>query len=869
MNIGRRNSVRLFAAACLLFLSFPSLAQTVLSGKAVEKKGGAPVPGAVVYAYSDKTLAAYAVCAGDGSFSLTVPQGRAADRMTVMCMGYKTESLELEGRKPPLTFEMTEEKLSIKEAKATSSVMEQKGDTLKYVAGAFADGSERAVAELLQKIPGLSVTESGGVLYQGQAINKFYVDGMDLMGAGYGVVIKNLSADKISSVEVYKRHQPVKALAGINPTDRSAVNIILKESAKGTWMFTGDAEVGAPEFLLFDAKLLLSRFAKKSQDLFLIKGNDTGIDILKELSAQRYFGRTGAILVSDESLDADFITPLNPRHSRLPISQEYWYDNLSGIGSFNHLSRLSEDFQVRASLQLAGERYDEASDSKEEVRFDKNESMVISETESLTDVKYYASGKISAEKNSARTFLLDDLQLSAQMRTNESGLDGGRAVYDQHYDLPSFKLENKLDMTVKTRESRTFSVMSRTWYTGNSHEADYSADGLRAHQEYFQKEFKTVNSVSFGRKIGKSLLTLSPGLDFEHQNIDASLTGLSMDGLCTSSALAVSSFVPYVSASLRANIGKTELYASAAGRLYAISGKDISMVYPDFTPMVQVQRVFSPCWKASAHATWDMSRSGLESLLGSYVMGNYRTLSLSDSLARKRMAAAGVAIEYSNDPKFFYASLSASWSANKSEKTATNRYSDDFTVAGFAFNPVESGNMSITGKVSKYFGLKAFVVDLSGGWSRMDQTNYLQEVLREYRTDSWRTEMRLRTNPCSWFSAELNGEYIRNFVQGASGVRTSSFKLSGKVMVKPVKAVTVNTGVDWLKEDVPGMSAANDPLVKMEAVWKIKQMSLVAQCRNMLNCKEFKREYVDAFRTLSTTTTLPGIQFIAGMRLSL
>lgn len=147
MNIGRRNSVRLFAAACLLFLSFPSLAQTVLSGKAVEKKGGAPVPGAVVYAYSGKTLAAYAVCAGDGSFSLTVPQGRAADRMTVMCMGYKTESLELEGRKPPFTFEMTEEKMSIKEAKATSSVMEQKGDTLKYVAGAFADGSERAVAE--------------------------------------------------------------------------------------------------------------------------------------------------------------------------------------------------------------------------------------------------------------------------------------------------------------------------------------------------------------------------------------------------------------------------------------------------------------------------------------------------------------------------------------------------------------------------------------------------------------------------------------------------------------------------------------------------------------------------------------------------
>ena len=233
------------------------------------------------------------------------------------------------------------------------------------------------------------------------------------------------------------------------------------------------------------------------------------------------------------------------------------------------------------------------------------------------------------------------------------------------------------------------------------------------------------------------------------------------------------------------------------------------------------------------------------------------------------MAVAEATIEYSNDPKFFYASLSASWSANKSEKTATSHYFDDFMVTGFVFNPVESSNTSITGKVSKYFGLKAFVVNLSGGWSRLDQTSYLQEVLREYKTDSWRTELELRTNPCNWLSAELSGEYIRNFVKGASSVRTSSLKLSGKIMVKPVKAVTVNAGFDYLKENVPGMSANNDPLIKLEAVWRIKQVSLVAQCRNMLNCKEFKREYVDAFRTLSTTTSLPGIQFIAGVRLSL
>ena len=50
------------------------------------------------------------------------------------------------------------------------------------------------------------------IMYNGKYIRKFYVEGMDLMGGGYGVITNNLDADKIARVEVYRNHQPIKAL---------------------------------------------------------------------------------------------------------------------------------------------------------------------------------------------------------------------------------------------------------------------------------------------------------------------------------------------------------------------------------------------------------------------------------------------------------------------------------------------------------------------------------------------------------------------------------------------------------------------------------------------------------------------------------
>lgn len=44
--------------------------------------------------------------------------------------------------------------------------------------------------------------ENGQISYQGTAINKFYIEGMDLLGGKYNIATNNISNDDVGSVEI-------------------------------------------------------------------------------------------------------------------------------------------------------------------------------------------------------------------------------------------------------------------------------------------------------------------------------------------------------------------------------------------------------------------------------------------------------------------------------------------------------------------------------------------------------------------------------------------------------------------------------------------------------------------------------------------
>jgi hypothetical protein len=65
--------------------------------------------------------------------------------------------------------------------KITAPKIKQTGDTISYSVIDFSDKNDRTIGDVLKKLPGVDVTESGQILYQNKPINKFYIEGSDLL----------------------------------------------------------------------------------------------------------------------------------------------------------------------------------------------------------------------------------------------------------------------------------------------------------------------------------------------------------------------------------------------------------------------------------------------------------------------------------------------------------------------------------------------------------------------------------------------------------------------------------------------------------------------------------------------------------------
>lgn len=860
--------------ALVLFLAvageFCSTAQTMITGD-VASSDGEPVAGAFVYAYSKAALTGYAISNSEGHFSVKTGNDDVVDSLKFTCMGFRSQTVPLKGKITGLKITMHPQPFSIRESRVTASVVEEKGDTLSFTAAPFSDGTERDLGDLLEKIPGISVTASGGVLYNGQYVNKFYVDGMDLMGAGYGVITNNLSPERIARVEVYKHHQPVKALVGINHTDRSAVNIILKEDARNTWMVTGNAALGASDDLLFDTRAMLTRFSKKSQDLYLLKGNDVGKDITKELEEQRYFGKTGAFLISEDDMDADYRSRLSPVRSSVQLPQEYWFDNVSGVATLNHLRKIDDNRQLRLSLQAASEKYSQVESSSETVSVDGMELLTILSGQESLDRKHFAQGKLSFENNAPSGYLSDELSISGQLRDNSGLFTDGALENTQRFSLPSLKISNDFNSTLRVGDRRAVSLSSNTKFITSDHEADYLTDAFSAHQSYSKKTLSSTNSIAADVSLRHLKVNLSGGLDILYYGIDATLSGMDKLVATPQGSVGVFQLSPGVSAGTEVFIGKTKFRLSMPLSLNYLAGRgmDRHVLFPSLAPSINLQREFSSRWKAVAHASYSHSKSMGESIMPAGVMTSYRTVSESDSLASRQSMSAGGTLDYSDHMAFFYASLSASVSRSMSDRTPSVFYSDLLTISGSTSSKVLSSSCGLNGKLTKYFGLKTFVVELSGAWNTAGQEIYLQSARNTYQTDIFDCALELRSNPVDWFSMEGKTVWSQFVVRGGADSKSSSVDASGRISLKPLKPCMVSIMVDYRYEDVPGMKISNTPLLKTECTWALKKMTLFAECSNLLDCTEYSRRWISAYQTMSTTTRLCGRRMLAGFRLSL
>jgi hypothetical protein len=390
----------------LLGFGTTSVGQTIaVSGKVRDKDTGRPLVKAIVSIrqIEDKRIVAFTQTSGEGAFEITAAFDPKKCRLEVSSLGYSTQTQAISDKDQPLLIDMERQDFALKEVIVSPQKIIRRSDTLTYLVSAFASAEDRTIGDVLKKLPGVEVLETGEIKYQGQALNKFYIEGSDLLEGRYGLATNNVSHQDVASIEIMENHQPVRALQNVVFSASPAMNIKLKEDAKSRWAGTIRGGGGVPE--LWEAEAFAMRFKPKSQSLNTYKGNNTGNESPE----------TNAFFPSGDFPPAT----ADPLPVYLQVAPSLASDIGSSRSTFNqtntltthNLAKVGKDLDLLSAFTGSLDRRESEYASQTTYFLGEDRILVEDETENASDFRKIFTGNLRLKANQARHYLNNELNL--------------------------------------------------------------------------------------------------------------------------------------------------------------------------------------------------------------------------------------------------------------------------------------------------------------------------------------------------------------------------------------------------------------------------------------------------------------------------
>ncbi len=111
--------------------------------------------------------------------------------------------------------------------------VEVRGDTSEYNAMQFKTDKNAAAEDMIRKMPGIEIDQSGQVKAQGEQVRKVLVDGKPFFGGDPAAALKNLPSEVIDKIQVYDQMSDQSAFTRFDDGDRTkTLNIVMRQDKK-------------------------------------------------------------------------------------------------------------------------------------------------------------------------------------------------------------------------------------------------------------------------------------------------------------------------------------------------------------------------------------------------------------------------------------------------------------------------------------------------------------------------------------------------------------------------------------------------------------------------------------------------------------
>ena len=445
----------LFVILLAVTISLDCFANNPVTGTVVHASDQSPIASVnVLLKDANGKLLAYGTSDANGRFSITLPSVNEKLSIHVTKMGYRFYSapLVLDGK--PIIIRMEEGAFQLQEVTVKANRIRESGDTVTYTVGSFAQKQDRSIGDVLKRMPGIDVANNGKIQYQGIDINKFYIEGNDLLGGKYGIATNGIAYDDIGAVEVMENHQPMQVLRGLSFSDQAAINLKMKNSAKATFLVHGTlgggwSEPEQPQGALWQGDIFTMMVTGKYQMITTFKGNNTGLNLSDELldfTSEK----------SDEELDGyiSLSTPATPN-----LQQNRSYFNRSWMISSSHLLKTKNGGEFKAQIDYNQDRVSAQGATSTTYFLESGDEIVLEDKNSLSH-HHALDGKFSYEANEKTCFLNNTL--SADFSWNDLALNTtGSLPNSQSAWMPEYAVSNLLKVIKRFGNNKLVTFTSR------------------------------------------------------------------------------------------------------------------------------------------------------------------------------------------------------------------------------------------------------------------------------------------------------------------------------------------------------------------------------------------------------------------------
>lgn len=495
--------------------------QTTFSGVVLEKSSGKPMPEVIcmVSSVADGALLQYGITDKEGRYSLKFLHEADSVLFEAKMLGFKTVTLRLPNRTREREVRMEDESINLREVVVKPEDISQHGDTISYNVSSLRSAKDTYISDVIKKLPGVEVSESGKISYMGNPINKFYIEGLDLLGGKYSIASNSIPVDAVESVQILENHQSVKALKDVSFTERAALNLKIKEGKKlhpvGRVSLGAGLDEDEMKYAVDVTNLLLKG---ESQNLTTLKLNNRGKLLGTELTDHTY--QTGVEINPLADVPAALVTPVSgytpPEISDISVFND------SKLFSYNQLFKLKEESQLRINAGYLDERKEGYKYERTVYGYSDERPLEIVREQAAENHLRQGNVAMDLTHNAERLYVDNRLRVAGEWSDADARL-GGTEKSEQHFEQPYFLVENKLKVISKWKKDYlTFNSFVR--FHRLPQEARFEGEADSAIVQYrSERLFYTENEASFSKGIGLSTFSLGVGMKAETNRMNTDM----------------------------------------------------------------------------------------------------------------------------------------------------------------------------------------------------------------------------------------------------------------------------------------------------------------------------------------------------------